>query len=277
MTEITPDEEDQGALAGEAVMPGNGGALSLVPDEPDQVPRLKHFRAEHPEVIILLQGAMPKAWVGGRKITRPTLRGLLDELDEIFAADNGGNQRRPGLEQDFSATAEAGRFQWHESDELADPVDDRRRQAGHRPASPDHHQSGGVMFYGRSEADWRQLVAEGQDHLEDLAAHRADTTYGEMNTELSRRTGLRPFDLDQAQERKAMGELLGEISDASYEENGVLISALVHHQDGGPGGGFYDFAERKGLIPAGLRQLARWEWWIGHVTAVHNAYSRKRA
>jgi len=69
-------------------MPGNRAALWLVPDEPDQVPR-ERFRAEHPEVIILLRGAMPKAWVGGRKITRPTLRGLLDELEEIFQPDNG--------------------------------------------------------------------------------------------------------------------------------------------------------------------------------------------
>jgi hypothetical protein len=29
-------------------MPGNRAALSLVPDEPDQVPRLERFRAEHP-------------------------------------------------------------------------------------------------------------------------------------------------------------------------------------------------------------------------------------
>ena len=42
-------------------------------------------------MIILLRGAMPKAWVGGRKITRPTLRDLLDELEEIFPADNGGS------------------------------------------------------------------------------------------------------------------------------------------------------------------------------------------
>ncbi len=65
-------------------------ALSLVPDEPDQVPRLERFRAEHPEVIILLRGAMPKAWVHRRKIARHTLRDLLDELDEIFPAGNGG-------------------------------------------------------------------------------------------------------------------------------------------------------------------------------------------
>ena len=68
-------------------MPGNRAALSLVPDEQDQVPRLEQFRAAHSEVIILLRGAMPKAWVGSRKIARHTLRGLLDELEEIFPPD----------------------------------------------------------------------------------------------------------------------------------------------------------------------------------------------
>ena len=32
----------------------------------------------------------------------------------------------------------------------------------------------------------------------------------------------------------------------------MLISALVHHQEGDPSRGFYDMAERKGLIPRGL-------------------------
>ena len=65
-------------------------ALSLAPDEPDQVPRLEQFRAAHPEVIILLKGAMPRAWVGGRKIVRQTLRSLLDDLEEIFPSAAGG-------------------------------------------------------------------------------------------------------------------------------------------------------------------------------------------
>ena len=85
------DKEAQGALAGEAVIPGNRAALSLVPDEPDRVPWLERFRAGHLEVIILLRGAMPRAWVGGRKIVRQTLRDLLDELEEIFPAGNGGS------------------------------------------------------------------------------------------------------------------------------------------------------------------------------------------
>ena len=66
------------------MMPGNRAVLSLVPDEPDQVPRLEQFRAAHPEVVVLLKGPMPTAWVWGRKIARHTLRDLLDELEEMF-------------------------------------------------------------------------------------------------------------------------------------------------------------------------------------------------
>jgi hypothetical protein len=50
-------------------------ALPVVLDEPDQVPGLERFRAGHPEL---------RAWVGGQKVERPTLRGLLDELEEIL-------------------------------------------------------------------------------------------------------------------------------------------------------------------------------------------------
>ncbi len=62
-------------------------ALRFVPDGPDQVLRLRAFRAAHPEVVILLLGACPKAWVDGQKIQQPTLRGLLDELEEILPAE----------------------------------------------------------------------------------------------------------------------------------------------------------------------------------------------
>jgi hypothetical protein len=70
-------------------MPANRSALWLVPDEPDQVSRLEQFRAAHPEVIILLRGPMPRAWVGGRKIARRTLRDLLDDLEQVFSPDAG--------------------------------------------------------------------------------------------------------------------------------------------------------------------------------------------
>jgi len=71
------------------MMPGNRAALSLVPDEPDQVPRLERFHTAHPEVVVLLKGPLPTAWVGGRKIVRQTLRVLLDDLEEMFPPDAG--------------------------------------------------------------------------------------------------------------------------------------------------------------------------------------------
>jgi hypothetical protein len=65
------------------VTSGHRVPLGLVPDE-DEAPRLERFRAVHPEVVILLLGACPKAWADGQKIEHPTLRGLLDELEEIL-------------------------------------------------------------------------------------------------------------------------------------------------------------------------------------------------
>jgi hypothetical protein len=68
------------------VIPGHRAALGLVPDA-DQAPRLKRFRAAHPEIVILVLGACPKAWLNGQKIEHPTLRGLLDELEEILPSE----------------------------------------------------------------------------------------------------------------------------------------------------------------------------------------------
>jgi hypothetical protein len=67
-------------------MAGHRAALGLVPDE-DQAPRLKRFRAGHPEIVILLLGAWPRAWVDGQKVEHPTLCGLLDQLEETLPAE----------------------------------------------------------------------------------------------------------------------------------------------------------------------------------------------
>ena len=64
--------------------PGHRAGAAARAGRADQVPRLERFRAAHPEVVILLLGAWPKAWVDGQKIEHPTLRGLLDELEEIL-------------------------------------------------------------------------------------------------------------------------------------------------------------------------------------------------
>jgi hypothetical protein len=62
--------------------------LRIMPDEPDQAPRLEAFRAAHPDVIIepggfgTWQALIPEP-NGETVATRYTLRELLDRLDEL--------------------------------------------------------------------------------------------------------------------------------------------------------------------------------------------------
>jgi hypothetical protein len=49
----------------------------------EQDARLRRFRREHPEVMIITTLGLPKAWAGGEEITRATVRSLLDKLEEI--------------------------------------------------------------------------------------------------------------------------------------------------------------------------------------------------
>jgi len=69
------------------VTPRSAAQVLLVQDGEDQAARLERFRATHPDVPVLLMGTRPRAWVGGQKIEHPTLRGLLDDLEEIFRPD----------------------------------------------------------------------------------------------------------------------------------------------------------------------------------------------
>jgi len=69
------------------VTPDSAAHVPLVRDGEDQVMRLEQFRVAHPDVPVLLMGACPRAWVGDQKIEHPTLRGLLDDLEEIFRPD----------------------------------------------------------------------------------------------------------------------------------------------------------------------------------------------
>ena len=64
--------------------PRSPAQVSLVLDGEDQVARLERFRATYPDVPVLLLGTRPRAWVGDQNLEQPTLRGLLDDLEEIF-------------------------------------------------------------------------------------------------------------------------------------------------------------------------------------------------
>ncbi len=77
-------------------------AFRLVPDEPDQVLRLREFRATYPEVIIgegefgTWQARIPED-NGETVTTRHTLKALLDRLDSLIDAVAGGPSPGQGV------------------------------------------------------------------------------------------------------------------------------------------------------------------------------------
>jgi hypothetical protein len=129
-------------------------------------------------------------------------------------------------------------------------------------------------MYGRSNEAWEQLTDAGLKFLVERAQLRKVTTYTEMNSVLVRRTGLPGFDFEQADERAAMGYLLGLIVGQDYPKSGLMISALVHYlgaNDAGPG--FYTLAQQLDLLPKGASAMARLKFWIDQVNSLHELHS----
>ncbi|MGV9690970.1 hypothetical protein ACWDUX_17880 [Streptomyces sp. NPDC003444] len=130
-------------------------------------------------------------------------------------------------------------------------------------------------MYGRSGGVWDQLTGAGLKFLVERAQLRKVTTYTEMNFVLVQRTGLPGFDFERADERAAMGHLLGLIVERDYPDSKLMISALVHYlgaNDAGPG--FYVLAQQLDLLPKGSSAMAKLEFWIGQVNSLHELHAR---
>ncbi|WP_343242758.1 hypothetical protein [Streptomyces sp. SID8111] len=133
----------------------------------------------------------------------------------------------------------------------------------------------GCAMYGRSDDDWDQLVGAGLKFLVERAQLRKVTTYTEMNSVLARRTGLPSFDFERADERAAMGHLLGLVVERDYPKSGLMISALVHYLDANDAGpGFYALAQQFDLLPRGSSSMAKLEFWVGQVNSLHELHAR---
>ena len=123
--------------------------------------------------------------------------------------------------------------------------------------------------YGRTEQEWDALTEAGWAFLIERAQHGDLTTYGELNTALAERTGQQPWDFGTGLGRAAVGELLGRLSDKSFAESGLMISALCKFlNENDAGSGFYGKAAQLGLISDKMSRQAKWEFWVTHVTKV---------
>lgn len=91
---------------------------------------------------------------------------------------------------------------------------------------------------------------------------------------LRRRTSLREFEFSHAEERVAMGHLLGEIVARDQEQYPrQMISAFVIHLNANDAGtGFYQLAQDLTLLVKNPSADQKLKFWSDQVKAVHGRY-----
>jgi hypothetical protein len=125
--------------------------------------------------------------------------------------------------------------------------------------------------YGRTPAEWAELEEVGWKFLRDTARQPVKnvTSYSEINHVLATSTGQAEWVFDRAADRAAMGELLGRLSDRSFDECGLMISALCMYlraNDVAPG--FYNKAVDLGLLRPAQSRVAKEAFWLQHLSKV---------
>ncbi|NUR04266.1 MAG: hypothetical protein HOY79_49530 [Streptomyces sp.] len=103
------------------------------------------------------------------------------------------------------------------------------------------------------------------------------TSYTELNVTLVRRTGSRPFDFERADERAAMGHLLGLIVERDQEilpsDPPVMLSALVNYLGANDAGsGFYQLAKELQLLPMSASANEKTGFWVEQVKRLHRRH-----
>jgi hypothetical protein len=86
----------------------------------------------------------------------------------------------------------------------------------------------------------------GTDHIIECASQRRKTTYGDLWEAIGRSVGI-----EIGKHWRQLPVLLGYIGEVSYKETGLVLTALVIHQEGDehPGGGFFRLAANLGALP----------------------------
>jgi hypothetical protein len=131
-----------------------------------------------------------------------------------------------------------------------------------------------VALYGRDDLVWDELARVGLEFLVERARLGKLTSYTELNATLVRRAGVPGFDFSRADERAAMGHLLYLIVELNRPLTGLMISALVVYLDANdPGGGFYGYAQERGMLPRKAPAMQKLDFWAGQVKALYEHYA----
>lgn len=128
--------------------------------------------------------------------------------------------------------------------------------------------------FGYSAEQWQQMVDAGLAYLEGLASSGGNTDYTTFCSEVGRRAGTSPQPGDHA-----LAFLLGDIARRSFDDRGVVVTALVHYKDAGfsPGPGFYGICQELGLLQAGtLTENQKMDFLVRHQRELEAKYSPRR-
>ncbi|CAM5572161.1 hypothetical protein OG810_25525 [Streptomyces sp. NBC_01693] len=136
--------------------------------------------------------------------------------------------------------------------------------------------------YGRADSEWELLVDTGRDFLVERAKLGKVTSYTELNVSLARRTGCRSFDFERADERAAMGHLLGLIVERDQEsapsDPPLMLSALVNYLDANDAGpGFYQLAKELQLLPVSASKDEKFSFWIQQMKGLYQRHGASPA
>lgn len=132
--------------------------------------------------------------------------------------------------------------------------------------------------YGRTSGEWTSLTSACSAFLVERAKLGRTTSYTELNAALTRRTGLRPFDFSRADERAAMGHLLGLVVNETFPTTGLMLSAIVLYLDENDAGtGFYALATELKLLPSRATDAQKLDFWAGQVKAVYEHFQSASA
>ncbi|MER7987230.1 hypothetical protein ABTY53_16840 [Streptomyces noursei] len=134
-----------------------------------------------------------------------------------------------------------------------------------------------MSVYGRADSEWGELVAAGRAFLVERANLGKLTSYTELSVTLARRTGCRPFNFERADERAAMGRLLGLIVERDQEvapsDPPLMLSALVNYLGANDAGsGFYQLAKELQLLPMSASADEKFGFWVKQVKRLHERH-----
>ncbi|MFG3291690.1 hypothetical protein ACGF3G_23145 [Streptomyces sp. NPDC048179] len=131
--------------------------------------------------------------------------------------------------------------------------------------------------FGRADSEWEELVHAGRGFLVERAKLGTLTSYTELSVTLAGQTGCRPFDFERADERAAMGHLLGMIVERDQEiaasDPPVMLSALVTYLGANDAGsGFYQLAKDLQLLPMSASADEKFGFWVKQVKQLYKRH-----